>query len=156
MGSSIARKFGFLGLAQAGPILIPLSLIFLAACAPSDLDRSAIGNDSLGRSVEPTSLASATIQDGAEIPDGKMASLIGIAASELEAQLGPPARIRVETPIKVYQYVGAECVLDLYLYAAKADYRVFYAEARDTEAQSLSVDRCLQSIGAADIASIGS
>jgi hypothetical protein len=80
--------------------------------------------------------------------------LMGLAAEELQAALGKPARIRDEEDGRIYQYVGSDCVLDLFLYpeAAAGAYRVSYAEARSVRAEKKAVDTCLKSLPAPIVA----
>jgi len=81
--------------------------------------------------------------------------LMGMAADELQAALGAPARIRDEESGRIYQYVGADCVLDLFLYqGAEGFYRVSYAEARSVHALAKPVDTCLKSLPAPIVADI--
>jgi len=161
MGSSIATDVGNLGHAGVKPLLLAMSLLFLAACAPITKIQPAmiVGDGATARLDGPEQTAAMTPGTQTDNMDpliGKSAALIGIAAGDLEAQLGKPARIRIEEPVQIYQYVGSECVLDLYLYAGERGYRVSYVEARDSGARRLSADHCLKSIGLAHIASIGS
>lgn len=79
--------------------------------------------------------------------------LIGLSGDELQAALGKPARIRGEVDSHIYQYVGRDCVLDLFLYpATSGDYRVSYAEARSVQAEKKSADACLKSLSAPVVA----
>lgn len=79
--------------------------------------------------------------------------LMGLAPEELLAALGKPARIRDEEAGRIYQYVGSDCVLDLFLYQATAGaYRVSYAEARSAHADKKPVDTCLKSLSAPVVA----
>ncbi|MDY0872129.1 hypothetical protein [Dongia rigui] len=80
--------------------------------------------------------------------------LMGLAADELQAALGKPARIRDEEDGRIFQYIGSDCVLDLFLYpeAAAGAYRVSYAEARSIRAEKKPVDTCLKSLPAPIVA----
>lgn len=79
--------------------------------------------------------------------------LMGLAPEELLAALGKPARIRDEEAGRIYQYVGSDCVLDLFLYQETAGaYRVSYAEARSAHADKKPVDTCLKSLPAPVVA----
>ncbi len=83
--------------------------------------------------------------------------LMGLAPLELQAALGKPARIRDEEDGQIYQYIGADCVLDLFLYPADAAagasaFRVTYAEARSVKAEKKPVDQCLKSLPAPVVA----
>ena len=72
--------------------------------------------------------------------------LMGLESAALRAALGAPARIRDEETARIYQYVGGDCVLDLFLYRADGGYRVTYAEARSASAETKPVDACLKSL----------
>jgi hypothetical protein len=92
------------------------------------------------------SVAPATIWQSAD-------KLMGLAAEELLAALGKPARIRDEEASRIYQYIGSDCVLDLFLYQETAGaYRVSYAEARSVAADRQPVDACLKSLPAPVVA----
>ena len=79
--------------------------------------------------------------------------LMGLAAEQLQAALGAPARIRDEESSRIYQYIGSDCVLDLFLYQeAEGSYRVSYAEARSIRADKKPVDACLKSLPAPIVA----
>lgn len=72
--------------------------------------------------------------------------LLGLESEDLRAALGAPARIRDEDPARIYQYIGGDCVLDLFLYQAEGTYRVTYAEARSVKAEKKPVEACLKSL----------
>jgi hypothetical protein len=134
------------------PLQVGVPLLFLAACAPTDPGQPALsGTDAAIASATANSETAAT--ETTSLPEQR-ASLIGSVTSELEKKWGRPARIRVENPARIYQYVGTECVLDIYLYADRHGYRVFYVEARDALARNLPIDRCVESLDAARVASI--
>ncbi len=79
--------------------------------------------------------------------------LMGLGAEELQLALGKPARIRDEADSRIYQYVGRDCVLDLFLYSETVGgYHVSYAEARSVRAEKKSVDACLKSLPAPIVA----
>ena len=97
-------------------------------------------------SLPETTPAPATIWKSAD-------KLMGLAPEELQAALGRPARIRDEEAGRIYQYIGRDCVLDLFLYAAEAGpYRVSYLEARSVDAERKPVDACLKSLPAPVVA----
>jgi hypothetical protein len=72
--------------------------------------------------------------------------LMGLGSEDLRAALGAPARIRDEDPARIYQYIGGDCVLDLFLYQAEGTYRVTYAEARSVKAEKKPIEACLKSL----------
>jgi hypothetical protein len=75
-------------------------------------------------------------------------ALIGLSASELSGLIGAPRWIRRESPAEVWQYQGASCILDVYLYADGGALRVTHAEARDATALPVTIADCLQRIEA--------
>lgn len=103
-------------------------------------------------SVQPADPAAATKTAPATIWRSAD-KLLGLAADELQAALGAPARIRDEETSRIYQYVGSDCVLDLFLYQeGTGSYRVSYAEARSIDAEKKPVDLCLKSLPAPIVA----
>ncbi|HXV25113.1 MAG TPA: hypothetical protein VED46_12740 [Alphaproteobacteria bacterium] len=74
------------------------------------------------------------------------ASLVGLSAVELSTLIGAPRWRRWESPAEVWQYLGASCVLDVYLYADGGSRRVIHAEARDESALPITLSACLQRI----------
>ena len=60
-------------------------------------------------------------------------ALIGLDRSGLSKLLGEPRLVRRETPAEIWQYVGTECVFDVFLYEEQGAYRVIHAEARDDD-----------------------
>ena len=60
-------------------------------------------------------------------------ALIGLDRNGLSKLLGEPRLVRRETPAEIWQYVGTECVFDVFLYEEQGAYRVIHAEARDDE-----------------------
>ncbi len=67
----------------------------------------------VGESTGPVQLTAVPPQP---VPDP--ASLIGLHPDQLTVVLGPPGLVRRDAPAEVWQYVGDDCVLDLYLYRA--------------------------------------
>jgi len=78
--------------------------------------------------------------------------LMGLGSEDIRAALGAPARIREEEPARIYQYVGGDCVLDLFLYQEAGTYRVTYAEARSVKAEQKPVEACLKTLPAPIVA----
>lgn len=81
---------------------------------------------------------------GAAMP----ASLVGLSAAELSATIGTPRWMRRESPAQVWQYQGATCVLDVFLYEEGGVATVVHAEARDESALPVTLAECLQRIEA--------
>lgn len=116
---------------------------------------AAIGPAEKVKSVAAEGSSEATEEVAAEIAISSAASwtsadkLVGLGLEDVRATLGNPARIRDEEPARIYQYVGGDCVLDLFLYQADGTegvYRVTYAEARSAKAEKKPVDACLKSL----------
>jgi hypothetical protein len=75
-------------------------------------------------------------------------ALIGLSGAELSSLIGAPRWTRRESPAEVWQYQGASCILDVYLYADGGALRVIHAEARDASALPVTIADCLQRIAA--------
>ena len=74
-------------------------------------------------------------------------ALIGLDRSGLSKLLGEPRLVRRETPAEIWQYVGTECVFDVFLYEEKGAYRVIHAEARGDEVPQKTEPRtCLNQL----------
>ena len=85
-------------------------------------------------------------QPAAPILSGDTASFIGLGGQDLSRALGQPKQVRKDAPAEVWQYAGADCVVDFYLYSGAAGLAVAYMEARDRTAESTSPDRCVKSL----------
>ena len=140
------------GLRLAPTIAALLLGLTLAACAngsltPAETGAATATSDSVEQSaaalasetadeIDPTGptppiLAAAPAAKPAIDHDPK--ALIGLDRSGLSKLLGEPRLVRRETPAEIWQYVGTECVFDVFLYEEKGAYRVIHAEARDDE-----------------------
>jgi hypothetical protein len=64
--------------------------------------------------------------------------LTGLRPTDLVALLGEPSLRRSDPPAELWQYRGAGCVLELYLYREGDAWRVVHAE---TGGRSLGVDQ---------------
>lgn len=73
-------------------------------------------------------------------------SFIGLADDELSRTLGQPKQVRRDEPAEIWQYSGAKCVVDFYLYSGAQGLAVAYMEARDQAAESTPADRCVRSL----------
>ena len=72
--------------------------VLLAACqSPASIDRAG-----------PTIQA----QPAAPILSGDSASFIGLGGADLSRTLGEPKQVRKDEPAEVWQYAGADCVVD--------------------------------------------
>ena len=54
--------------------------------------------------------------------------------------------MRKDAPAEIWQYFGADCVVDFYLYDSEGSLRVAYMEARDPAADATPADRCVKSL----------
>ena len=55
--------------------------------------------------------------------------------------------MRKDDPAEIWQYSGADCVVDFYLYAGDAGgLAVAYMEARNQAAEATPADRCVKSL----------
>nr|WP_298690764.1 hypothetical protein [uncultured Dongia sp.] len=156
--------------ATAFPLLVLTAALLLSACAqtgksaplnvatkqpktpahgvmkPEAAEAAALPEETAPAETTPAATPPATIWQTAD-------KLMGLAADQLQAALGAPARIRDEESSRIYQYIGSDCVLDLFLYQeAEGSYRVSYAEARSIRADKKPVDACLKSLPAPIVA----
>ena len=88
----------------------------------------------------------AVLQPAAAIIDGRSNAFIGLDGRALANAFGQPQMVRKETPAEVWQYAGADCVVDFYLYDEDGRLRVAYVEARDMQADSAATERCVKSL----------
>ncbi len=73
-------------------------------------------------------------------------AFIGLADRELSSVLGKPRQVRKDAPAEIWQYSGADCVVDFYLYDAEGRMEVAFVEARDTKAERTPTERCVKSL----------
>ncbi len=73
-------------------------------------------------------------------------AFIGLADRELSSVLGKPRQVRKDAPAEIWQYSGADCVVDFYLYDADGRMEVAYVEARDVKAEAAPTERCVKSL----------
>lgn len=75
---------------------------------------------------------------------GAIPALVGKSEREVRSELGAPAFRRTDGPAQVWQYRGASCLLDVFLYKEGADgFRVKHAELRRRGGAGLSDRDCL-------------
>ncbi len=77
---------------------------------------------------------------------GDPQELMGLDTETVASALGTPEQIRKEAPAQVWQYLAADCVLDLYLYEDGGVSRVTYLEARSPKAETSPTERCVKSV----------
>jgi hypothetical protein len=74
------------------------------------------------------------------------AQLMGLDRDGVSALLGAPHLVRREAPAEIWQYVAADCVFDVVLYARGTSYAVSYLEARDAAAAVQPAQPCLNQL----------
>lgn len=67
------------------------------------------------------------------LPPAQIASLESLSAPEVIARLGRPDFTRHDAPAELWQYRGASCVLDLFLYPDGQDLKVVHAQSRNRQ-----------------------
>lgn len=95
--------------------------------------------------------ADGAMQPAAAIISDDSNAFIGLDDRALANALGKPQMVRSEPPAEVWQYGGADCVVDFYLYdsgeaGAERRLEVAYVEARDMRAGNASTERCVKSL----------
>jgi hypothetical protein len=93
---------------------------------------------------DPSSRAKA--QPAAPILSADPAAFIGLGDADLSRALGKPKQVRKDAPAEIWQYSGADCVVDFYLYDGARGLTVTYLEARDRAAAATPTDRCVNSL----------
>jgi hypothetical protein len=89
----------------------------------------------------------ASAQPAAPILSGDPAAFIGLGDADLSRALGEPRQVRKDEPAEIWQYSGADCVVDFYLYQGDSGHlSVAYLEARNQAAETTPADRCVRSL----------
>ena len=81
--------------------------------------------------------------------DDNPGQVMGLDTPAVDALLGRPRLRRVENPAEVWQYAGANCVMDLFLYPSNDganDHRVTYFEIRGTREGQVDRRACFRAI----------
>ncbi|WP_455374402.1 hypothetical protein [Limibacillus halophilus] len=113
------------------PALLLPALLLLGACQTTMAGKA------------PTSSAAKSPPKASFDP----AELQGQTAEGLSALLGEPSLVRREAEVEIWQYRGAACVLDLFLYPDGSRQRVIHLEARDNKlAEALPARSCLDQV----------
>jgi hypothetical protein len=122
----------------------------LAASACQTLDQgspAATANEARAAAPAPVVTPEPAPQVAARPPEPPInddpAQLLGLDRSGVAALLGDPDLIRRDSPAEIWQYVTADCVLDVVLYANGRGYAVSYTEARDAAAVVQAPRPCL-------------
>jgi hypothetical protein len=131
-------RVGQSGRTGVGWIALIGAMLLISACqTPGALDRSSSGS----------AIKKASAQPAAPILSDDPSSFIGLGDAELSRTLGQPGQVRKDDPVEIWQYSGADCVVDFYLYAGDAGgLAVAYMEARNQAAESTPADRCVKSL----------
>ena len=115
------------------------AMLFVSACqSPASYDRT---------HPSESNPAASKAQPAAPILSDDPNSFIGLGDAELSRALGQPRQVRKDDPAEIWQYSGADCVVDFYLYAADTGgLAVAYMEARNQAAELTPADRCVKSL----------
>jgi hypothetical protein len=132
-------RVGQIGRTGLGWIALIGAMLLVSACqTPAALDTSS----SSGKEIKK-----ASVQPAAPIRSDEANAFIGLGDAELSRTLGQPKQVRRDEPAEIWQYYGADCVVDFYLYAGEAGgLAVAYMEARNQAAEATPADRCVQSL----------
>lgn len=128
---------GQLGRREFRWIALTGAMLFVTACqSPASFDKSGSSNNPAARA-----------QPAAPILSSDPKSFIGVDDAALSRALGEPKQVRKDEPAEIWQYSGADCVVDFYLYQAESGgLAVAYLEARNQAAESTPADRCVKSL----------
>ena len=134
-------RFGQSGRRGVGWIALIGAMLLVSACqSPATYDRT-------HPSESDPAASKASAQPAAPILSNDPSSFIGLGDAELSRTLGQPKQVRKDDPAEIWQYSGADCVVDFYLYAADAGgLAVAYMEARNQAAELTPADRCVKSL----------
>lgn len=91
-------------------------------------------------------LSGGQAQPAAPILSSDSKAFIGLGERDLAAALGKPRQVRKDAPAEIWQYGGADCVVDFYLYDSNGQMAVAFVEARDPLAESAPAERCVKSL----------
>ncbi|MBF0372550.1 MAG: hypothetical protein HQL39_03945 [Alphaproteobacteria bacterium] len=99
---------------------------------------------------EPPRIAGAA-QDSGELAvkvslGGETRRLQGLASPEVQAALGRPNFTRRDATAEIWQYYGAGCILDLFLYDESGVARVAFLQVRGPVAGQAPAGRCLRDL----------
>ena len=120
------------------PAAAVLSAALLVAACEGTPDLNTPGG---GHAPPPQSATQAT-QGSAPMP--ALSSLSGQSWAQVTALLGAPGFTRQDDPAEIWQYRGASCFLDVFLYREKGGnaYRVRHAETRSRTDKTVSETDC--------------
>ena len=72
----------------------------------------------------------------------QLASLKALSTEALVARLGEPDFTRHDPPAEIWQYRGATCVLDVFLYPEDGEMKVLHAATRDRDRVQAPENNC--------------
>jgi hypothetical protein len=72
----------------------------------------------------------AALPPGVRLPIDSPKALVGKSDAEVSSLLGKPVFTRTDGPAQVWQYTGASCALDVFMYQSSGAYKVEYSELR--------------------------
>jgi hypothetical protein len=131
-------RFGQIGRGEFRWIALASAMLLVTACQSTASPGFGVSS---GPAAKP-----ARAQPAAPILSGDPASFIGLGDADLSRALGQPKQVRKDAPAEIWQYSGADCVVDFYLYQGESGLAVAYMEARDRAAESTPADRCVKSL----------
>lgn len=109
-----------------------------------------IGAGALAAALSGCQSAAPTARDqgqpAAPILSSDSDAFLGLGAQELATALGKPRQVRKDAPAEIWQYNGADCVVDFYFYDSNGRLEVAYVEARDVRADNAPTERCVKSL----------
>jgi hypothetical protein len=135
------RRFG--GIAHLRQRFAGVSGLILAVVFASALSAcTSTGPREAGTAADTAALGQGRITD---LPPSQIGTLEHLTAADLVARLGPPNFTRRDPPAELWQYRGATCVLDLFLYPDNGTLKVSHAQSRvrhTEQAASLGGNLC--------------
>ena len=134
-------QVGQRGRSGVGTIALIGAMLLLSACqTPAPV------NAAKQSSPSTSDIRKASAQPAAPILSNDSAAFIGLGHVELSRTLGQPKQVRKDAPAEVWQYSGADCVVDFYLYDSNGHMEVAFVEARDVKAEAAPTERCVKSL----------
>ena len=120
---------------QKTVIILSVGLAMSACVAPKAPETPVVSSiPETGSGIRPT-----------DLPFSQIETLRNLSASAVLARLGPPDFTRQDPPAEFWQYRGATCVLDLFLYPDAGTLKVNHTQTRGrhgAEAVGLSDNPC--------------
>ncbi len=114
-----------------------LPALLLAGCGPG----LGWGEGGPSSGAAATTLPRSTL----ESPEPAV-ELVGLDRDAVQGLLGPPRRVRRDSPAEVWQYLTEACVVDLFLYHEGGGYKVTFYEARNFAGDDTQPAPCLSAL----------